>query len=62
MPTLSLYDVDRETYDSLNVLEMHGRTVTWKSIWVKDLQIVFHPGDWRRDGPLALEDTSQAAF
>lgn len=50
MPTLSLHDVTRETYDTIDVLELHGPTRVWKSIWVGDLQIVFHPGDWRFGG------------
>lgn len=56
MPTLSLHDVSLETYDAIDVLELHGPKHVWKSIWVGDLQIVFHPGEWRH---LPLEVPSE---
>lgn len=58
MHTFSFHDVDLEVYDRLDVLELHGPTRIWKELRVGEDKIVFHPGDWRYDGPTPREDSA----
>lgn len=58
MATVSFHDVDREVYDRIDVLELHGRTSIWKELTVDDVQLVFFAGKWRHQ-PVGVPDEAE---
>lgn len=47
MAHISFHGVDRDAYEAIAVLELHGQRFVWKQLYVGEDRLLFYPGPWR---------------